>query len=190
MPKHDLTGRGTARGDDSVHAAYEREGPEAFYRLHGADYRNPHEHIVREVLLRAVETWKPDLSAVLDLACGSGEVTLALRELGATVEGADPYTGAAYLARTGSQALPLSFENVEWGALAGHKYSLIACSFALHLAVESRLPVLCYALSRLAPELLVITPLKRPQIKPAWSWNLTGEILHERVRARLYRSSG
>jgi SAM-dependent methyltransferase len=186
MPKHDLAGRGTARGEDAITAAYRREGPEAFYRRHGADYRNPHEHIVRAVLERALESWKPDLSAVLDLACGSGEATLVLREHGAEVEGADPYTGEAYLARTGSKALALSFESVEWGALTGRKFSLVVCSFALHLAEPSRLPVLCYALGRLTTMLIVITPLKRPLIRPEWGWTLSDEILHERVRARLY----
>ena len=185
MPRA-LTGRGTARGDDAIRAAYERVGPEEFYRLHGADYRNPHEHIVRAILAQAVAAWQLDLSRVLDLACGSGEATLVLRELGAIVEGADPFTGAAYLARTGTPALPLSFENIAWGALAGQRFSLIVCSFALHLLEESRLPTLCYALSRLSPALIVVTPLKRPQIKPAWGWSLEAEILDQRVRARLY----
>ena len=185
MPR-DLTGRGTARGEAAIRAAYEREGPEEFYRRHGGDYRNPHEHIVQAILVQAVAAWRLDLGRVLDLACGSGEATMALRELGAAVEGTDPFTGDAYLARTGARALPLSFENVAWGALAGQQFSLIVCSFALHLLEESRLPALCYALSRISPALLVITPIKRPQIKPAWSWTLTGELLHERVRARLY----
>jgi 2-polyprenyl-3-methyl-5-hydroxy-6-metoxy-1,4-benzoquinol methylase len=185
MPR-DLTGRGTARGEAAIRAAYEREGPEEFYRRHGSDYRNPHEHIVRAILVQAMSAWRPDLSRVLDLACGSGEVTMVLRELGASVEGADPFTGNAYLARTGSPAMPLSFENVAWGALAEQRFSLIVCSFALHLLEESRLPALCYALSRISPALLVVTPLKRPQIKPAWGWILAHELLDQRVRARLY----
>ncbi|MDB5074903.1 MAG: hypothetical protein JWO42_1082 [Chloroflexi bacterium] len=189
MGKQIRTGRGTARGEEAIRAAYEREGPEEFYRQHGADYRNPHESIVRAVLTRAVETWQPDLSAVLDLACGSGEAALALREHGAVVEGADPFTGEAYLARTGDEVLPLSFEAIAQGALAGRSYSLIVCSFALHLEEKSRLPKLCYTLSRLAPALIVLTPHKRPTIAPAWGWVLTDEILHERVRARLYAST-
>jgi SAM-dependent methyltransferase len=188
MGKQSRTGRGSSRGEDAIRAAYEREGPEEFYRRHGADYRNPHESIVRAVLSRAVDAWQPDLSAVLDLACGSGEVALALRERGATVEGADPYTGEAYLARTGDEALPLSFEAIAQGALAERRYSLIVCSFALHLEERSRLPVLCYSLSSLAPALIVLTPHKRPHIAPAWGWLLEDEILHERVRARLYAS--
>jgi SAM-dependent methyltransferase len=189
MPKQNHRGRGSARGEDAVRAAYARVGPEQFYRQHGADYRNPHEPIVLPVLDRAVESWHPDLSAVLDLACGSGEATLALRAHGASVEGADPFTGAAYLARTGDEALPLSFEAIAQGALAGRRYSLIVCSFALHLAERSRLPLLCYTLSGLAPALIVLTPHKRPHIEPAWGWAQIDEALHERVRARLYASA-
>ncbi len=185
MPR-DLTGRGTARGEAAIRAAYVREGPEEFYRRHGGDYRNPHEHIVQAILAQAAAAWPLDLSRVLDLACGSGEVTMALRELGAAVEGVDPFTGDAYLARTGTPALSLSFENIAWGSLAGQQFSLIVCSFALHLLEESRLPSLCYALSRLSPALLVVTPLKRPQVKPSWGWILVDELLYQRVRARLY----
>lgn len=180
------SGRGLARGEEAIRNAYAREGSEAFYRRHGAEYRNPHEHIVRAVLERAVALWRPDLSAVLDLACGSGEVTLALRERGALVTGIDPFTGDAYLSRTGSIALPWNFAQIAEGVLAGSRYSLIVCSFALHLAERSRLPALCYALSTLAPAMLVLTPHKRPVIDPSWGWALRGELLHERVRARLY----
>jgi SAM-dependent methyltransferase len=190
MAKRDCADRGAARGEDAIRAAYEREGPDAFYRLHGADYRNPHEHIVRGVLAHAVEAWQCNLSAVLDLACGSGEATLALREHGALVVGADPFTGAAYLARTGSAALPLSFEQIARGDLAGQTYSLIVCSFALHLLERSRLPALCLALSQLSPALLVVTPHKRPAIEAAWGWTLREEILQDRVRARLYARAG
>lgn len=187
MPR-DLSGRGTARGEEAIRAGYEREGPAAFYQRHGADYRNPHEAILREVLDMALASWQPDLSRVLDLACGSGEVTLALHERSGVVEGVDPYTSAAYLARTGLQAVPYSFEQIAWGALAGRHYSLIVCSFALHLLEESRLPAFSYALSRLAPALLVVTPLKRPRLLPAWGWLEQGEILHRRVRARYYQA--
>jgi SAM-dependent methyltransferase len=178
--------RDAERGDQAIRNAYAREGPQEFYRRHGATYRNPHEPILREILALALEAWRPDLSAVLDLACGSGEVTLALRERGAGVQGADPYTGGAYRARTGGEVLPLSFEHIAAGALDEQRYSLIVCAFALHLVERSRLPALCYALSQLAPALLVITPHKRPHIEASWGWSLQEELLHRRLRARLY----
>jgi hypothetical protein len=127
---------------------------------------------------------------VLDLAAGSGEVTLALRELGATrVDGVDPYTADAYLARTGNSVERLTFEDVAAGALAGRHYSLVVCSFALHLCEPSRLPAVCQQLSLVGDALLILTPHKRPVIKSEWGWTLVGELVVERVRARMYRSS-
>lgn len=168
---------------------YEKHGVRGYYQEFGAAYRNPHELAVRQALHAAVATWALDLSRVLDLACGSGEVTLALREVGAgQIDGVDPYTAQAYRARTGASAEPLSFEAVAAGALDGRRYSLIVCSYALHLLAPSRLPRLAYQLSRLAPALLVLTPHKRPDLRPEWGWRLAGELRVERVRVRAYRA--
>jgi hypothetical protein len=127
---------------------------------------------------------------VLDLAAGSGEVTLALRELGAArVDGVDPFTFGAYLSRTGQPAERLTFEDVAAGALAGRHYSLVVCSFALHLLEPSRLPAVCQQLSMVSDALLVLTPHKRPVIRREWGWDLVGEVVVERVRARMYGTS-
>ncbi len=173
----------------SIRGEYERGGTTEFYRRHGSRYRNPHEPVVARVLGEAVKTWALDLERVLDLACGSGEVTLALERLGAgTVVGVDPFTGAAYRRRTGRSAERISFEDIAAGALAARRFSLIVCSFALHLLEPSRLPTVAYQLSRVSDSLLVLTPHKRPAIKPAWGWTLAGELVLERVRARLHRA--
>lgn len=173
-----------------IRTEYERRGVRGFYAESGADYRNPHEPHLRRCIARAVELWRPDLSHVLDLAAGSGEVTLALRELGADrVDGVDPFTFEAYLARTGAAAERLTFEDVAAGALAARRYSLVACSFALHLVEPSRLPAVCQQLALVSDALLVLTPHKRPVIGPEWGWELVGEQVIERVRARMYRTS-
>src|SRR3954469_3992081 len=104
--------------EDAVRPLYERHGVEGYYAQFGDQYRNPHEQRIRAALHAAVEAWQPDLTRVLDLACGSGEATLALRGLGANaIEGVDPYTSAAYQARTGQPAETLSFEAIAAGAL-------------------------------------------------------------------------
>ena len=187
--------RGTSSPEIAAPAAirnrYAATGVDAFYRVEGASYRNPHEPALRRCLTSACSLWQLDLVRVLDLACGSGEATLALRALGCLgVEGVDPYTGMAYRARTGQEALPLNFAEVAAGALDGQCYSLIVCSFALHLAEPSRLPLLAARLAALAPALLVLTPHKRPHLHPAWGWQLRDEFVQERVRARLYDRSG
>src|SRR5690348_15623900 len=127
--------------DCSIRSAYERHGAEKFYEQFGRDYRNPHEPIIARSLKVAQREWSLDLSNVLDLAAGSGEVTLALRELGAgAIHGIDPFTYEAYEQRTGQPAERLTFADIAAGALEGQRYSLIVGSFALHLCELSRLP--------------------------------------------------
>lgn len=175
---------------ESVRARYERHGAAAYYREHAADYVNPHEPEIGHALGLARSKWALDLSHVLDLACGGGEATLALRALGAAcIDGCDPYLFDLYQRRTGTPAERFSFEEIAAGALAGRGYSLIVCSFALHLAEPSRLAAVCYQLSLASPALLVLTPHKRPLLRPEWGWRLEGEFVWARVRTRLYRSA-
>jgi SAM-dependent methyltransferase len=174
---------------DAIRPMYDEFGSIGYYKRFGAAYRNPHEPIIVRLIQQAVTDYALDTSRVLDLACGSGEMTMALRAVGATeVVGVDPFTGEAYHARTGQTALPYTFEQIGEGVLADEQFSLIVCSFALHLADDSRLPVLCYQLSRIAAVLVVITPIKRPHIEEAWGWTMEAEVMLERVRLRLYRS--
>jgi 2-polyprenyl-3-methyl-5-hydroxy-6-metoxy-1,4-benzoquinol methylase len=178
--KHDPT-------PPSIRAAYEAHGARDFYREHGGEYANPHAEVVHALVGDALDTWRPDTARVLDLAAGAGEATLALRARGATqIDAVDPYTADAYRRATGAACEPLSFEQIEAGALGERRWSLIVCSFALHLAESSRLPTLCWQLARHAPCLLILTPHKRPVIEAAWGWTLRGELLRDRVRARLY----
>ena len=172
----------------AIRAAYEEFGAEQYYRRFGADYRNPHEEIVRSVIRSSVERNSLDLTAVLDLACGSGEVTRLVRELGAArVDGVDPFTGEAYFRATGQKAEAWSFEDVAAGALAGRRYSLTVCSFALHLADASRLPLVAWQLAQVSEALLVVTPHKRPDLRVSWGWELVDEVLIDRVRGRCHR---
>ena len=175
----------------SIRAQYERHGAEAYYRKHAKDYANPHEPEVVHALGLARSKWDLDLTRVLDLAAGGGEATLALRGLGAArVEGCDPYLFELYERRTGTPAERFSFEDVAGGALAGRAYSLVVCSFALHLVEPSRLPAVCYQLGVVSPALLVLTPHKRPDVRAGWGWALAGEFVWARVRTRLYTSTG
>lgn len=172
----------------ALRCQYEQHGVENYYAQFGVEYRNPHEPIIAEVLREAVSRWSPDISSVLDLACGSGEISLALRELGAEhIDGIDPFTGEAYLARTGKHAEAFRFEDVAAGALSERRYSLVACSFAMHLLEESWLPSLLFQLGEISDSLLILTPHKRPELKAEWGWILQDEFMIERVRARLYR---
>lgn len=171
----------------SIRGEYAARGVAKFYAEEGQSYRNPHEVSARFALAQAVKKWRLDLSRVLDLACGSGEMTLELRDLGAgEIEGVDPFTGDAYRERIGRDAAGVSFEQIAAGALAGRRYSLIVCSYALHLVEPSRLPGLLAALGELSSTLLILSPHKRPRLDPAWGWRLVDEIYPQRVRTRLY----
>ena len=176
--------------DLSIRGEYERLGPDEYYRRHGVDYRNPHEHAIARALRIAAGRWSPDLSHVLDLACGSGEATLVLRSLGAgDITGIDPYTFDAYHRRIGQAADRLTFDDIAAGALMSRRFSLIVCSFALHLCEESRLPRVAMQLAMIAPAMWIVTPHKRPRLQPAWGWVDVEEFVVERVRVRLHAST-
>lgn len=173
----------------AIRKGYEEFSVQGFYEKFGDEYRNPHEPAIQKVLSEAVKKWQLDLQKVLDLACGSGEVTLVLKSLGTTnIDGIDPYTYNAYLKRTGQQAETYTFEEIASGVLADRDYSLIVCSFALHLVTGSRLPLLLYQLSLIADTMVIITPHKRPELKEEWGWICLDEITSDRVRARLFQT--
>ena len=179
-----------SESERAIREEYAEFGPEEFYQSHGSEYRNPHEQAIRSTLTHCHKRWSLDLTNVLDLACGSGEVTLAVRDLGTGhVDGIDPYTAAAYRQRTGQDALQLSFAQIAAGEWDQRQYSLIICSYALHLLEPSRLPVLLQRLAQCAPGLLVLSPHKRPVIKSDCGWRLLDEAYHQRVRARLFASA-
>jgi SAM-dependent methyltransferase len=178
----------TAGEEAAIRSAYERYGVAGFYQRFGDTYRNPHEAAIRTALPLALTRWDLALDRVLDLACGSGEITLALQELGcSSIDGIDPYTYQAYAERTGRTAERYTFEQIAAGALAGRAYDTIVCSFALHLLALSRLPALAAQLSLIGDALLVLTPHKRPQLLPEWGWSCVDELIVERVRVRYYR---
>ena len=168
------------------------EGADGWYRESGSSYRNPHEDAIVEVLGLAVSWWPSVFAAqVLDLSCGSGEVTLGLMAAGLPIErisACDPYTGEAYRTRVGRACEGYSFADVANGALDGRTYSGVVCSYALHLCEPSWLPLVCHALASVSPSLVIVTPHKRPEIPPSLGWELTDD--HRdvalRVRLRLY----
>lgn len=169
----------------AIRNEYEKHSVNGFYEKFGDEYRNPHESAIIKVLQLAAAKWPLDFNKVLDLACGSGEVTLALKSLGCSnIDGIDPYTGNAYFNRTNQAAETYTFEDIAAGIISDRSYSLIVCSFAMHLVNSSRLPLLSYQLSLIADSMIIVTPHKRPELKPEWGWTCLDEIAVDRVRAR------
>jgi SAM-dependent methyltransferase len=207
----ELTGAvGERENDDrAIRNAYAThlDGADGFYREFGHEYRNPHENGVVAMVAR-IPTMYPELdlqtTSVLDLACGSGEVTLALLDaklgLPAThITACDPYTAAAFAARTkthrvttpGLLAKPWSFADIANGALGEQHFDVIVCAYALHLCEPSWLPAVCMALATASERLVIITPHKRPEIEPWWGWSLREEYRDPayRIRLRAYEAT-
>jgi len=166
----------------SIRGYYESLGVDRYYAIHGSEYRNPHEQQVRTLLQQAEEEGLIG-NKVLDLCCGSGEVTCALP--GHDITGVDPYTSEAYRKRTGKECLPLSFLDIAQGRLQG-QWDTIVCSFALHLCPESLLPQVLWQLRQVATTLVVITPHKRPDCDGKMGWVLVEERKIEKVTMKVY----
>merc|ERR1712130_527972 len=158
---------------------------------------------LKKMLFHKHNKWtsKIDFSFILDLCCGSGEMTLFLkkylqkyhRQIPIRIDGLDPHTHDAYLERTGQKAHRFNFEDIQngilWEILKGEEvYSLIVCCYALHLCELSRLSSVCYCLSMVGRHLLIVTPHKRPVIERSMGWNLLCESVDQKVRVRLYES--
>jgi hypothetical protein len=147
----------------AIRNGYAEMGVDAFYRSSGGQYQNPHYPYLRQ-LLHQNES-RIDYSTSLDFCCGSGEVSQALSELGyLNTEGCDPFTQKAYLERMQKPCLEFSFEEVIQGKLAGKQYTSIICSFAMHLCPQKQLYPLVQQLLSCSPQLIIITPHKRPDL--------------------------
>lgn len=187
--RHERDAHATVQAMSGSRKWYE-DGIAEHYSAYGPSYQNPHEPVLAACVKRACATWPLDLSNVLDLAAGSGELTRALLAVDqkATILGADPFTCEAYRRHTSPTCEQMSFEEIAAGSLRGRSFSLIGCSFAMHLCPISLLPQLCLELAQCSPALLIFTPHKRPVIKETWGWTIVGEFVEQRVRARLYAS--
>lgn len=170
-----------------IRREYDRLGPDAFYQQYGSTYANPHAGIVRALVRDVAREQSLDLTHCLDLAAGAGEATLGLLDAGAArIDAIDPYTHVAFERSIGRPCEQVTFEQVAQGVLRGRQWSVIVCSFAMHLVERSRLPGLCIELAALTGVLLIVTPHKRPIISSDWGWQLRYESIRDRVRARVY----
>lgn len=80
-----------------------------------------------------------------------------------------------------------SFEDIAGGILAGRRYSIVVCSFSLHLCDPSYLTTCCRSLAQSCANLVIITPHKRPEITEAMGWRLVSDIRDAEWRVRLRR---
>lgn len=180
--------------------AYGEKGVEGFYKENGVSYRNPHFTSIVKVLQVMIRKHVELINGVsspvrfLDLACGSGEASIAFKgicdilSIDTEIVGVDPFTAKAFEDRTGMKALVYTFQDISDGCLSSHSFDICICSFALHLLDDSKLFSTLYELASICTTLIVLTPHKRPLIKQTYGWDLIDEIVVERVRGRLYKS--
>ena len=174
----------------SVHSKYKEHGVKNFYKWFYDEYKNPHEPIIKKSLLYINDNWKIDFNNVLDLACGTGEITRIMIDLGYNnIEGVDAYSCDYYNKQTNKTCKPISFDGIIKGDLDNKKYTTIICSFALHLLEPSKLPIFLYKLSEISKQLLIISPHKKPEIKEEWGWTIENEITIDKVRIRLFNNN-
>lgn len=169
-----------------IRLEYQKTGVNQFYKTHADSYRNPHESCVVSLIQSIIPLWNLNLTNVLDLSCGSGEATLPLLDFGASVQGIDPFTCHSYQKRTKQLAEKMTFDDICKGSLDDRNYSMIVCSYAIHLLERSKLPLLLYKLSEISKQLLIISPTKT---NIQHYWTLKNKSKNSYSKAFLYESN-
>lgn len=176
----------------SVRQGYEELGIEGYYIKHSNNYSNPHikniEHLINQYTsMYSIGT------KILDMCCGSGEVTKILTEQYENkgdskfeIGGMDPFTYNQYETNTGNRCIRASFKDIATGALDNKQYNTIFCSYALHLCELSMLHTVLYKLSLICSKLIIITPHKRPDLHDNIYFKQECEIEYNRTKLRAY----
>lgn len=165
-----------------IRKMYETKGVCAFYKEYANSYTNPHQKYIEHHLSTHL---KPFINgSVLDLCCGSGEVTNAIQQFENVthIEGTDLYTSQLYKNNTQCTSTNLSFDDILNHGLPS-QYDTIICSFALHLCPNSKLPIVLWRLAQSSNTLIILTPHKNPVINKFWK--LENEF-RDQIRSRVY----
>lgn len=170
--------------ETSIRKKYEELGVDDFYKQNKMTYQNPHEMKIDILISSFMKNRNKDIK-ILDLCCGSGEITRSLIKNGFNnIQGLDPYTNKLYEEKTNKPCFNLDFKDLANGKLL-EKFDIIICSFALHLAEISLLPNILYNLSLISKELIILTPHKKPEIKDFFE--LKNETYIDKIRLREYK---
>lgn len=153
---------------------YKNVGVERYYQQNGANYVNPHKYDIERLIKKKLHPKNKFIGQehrILDLACGSGEITLVLKQLGYNnITGIDPYTHLKYEEMTGLKCRQLNFVDIVNGELDEERYHIVIISYALHLVKESMLHSFCQKLAQMSKQLIIISPHKFPVMKEHFGW--------------------
>lgn len=169
----------------SVRLGYEEFGIEEYYKIYKDTYKNPKSKIVSELVSYGEQYWGYG-NKVLDLCCGSGEVTLSLKG-DKEILGFDPYTYELYEKNTHKRCIIGDFDTILSGGLNVYRFDTIICSFALHLCEESKLSYVLWQLSLICDKLVIITPHKRPECEGS-AFRLIDSYRKDKCTIKLYYS--
>ncbi len=89
--------------NESVREGYQKLGVEDYYKEKALTYSNPHEIKIEKLMNIFFNKYMKlnEDSKILDLCCGSGEITRVLENLGCkNIKGLDPFTSELYKSKT------------------------------------------------------------------------------------------
>ena len=148
-----------------MYVNYQKYGVENYYKNHGESYKNPHFQNLAYIFPKILKEIpiNPEAS-ILDLACGSGEITQLLIKNGhnpSKIKGMDPYTSKNYEKTTGLTCLEKSFQDIIRGDLSEVHFDVIVCSYAVHLMKDEELFGFFTELASMTPRFIVISPNRK-----------------------------
>jgi 2-polyprenyl-3-methyl-5-hydroxy-6-metoxy-1,4-benzoquinol methylase len=125
-------------------------------------------------------------ASILDLACGSGEITGLLVKHGYTatnITGMDPYTHKTYTANTGCKCLEYTFHDLISGQIQDLQFDCVVCSYAVHLIDKDGLYGFMSELASLTGHFVVLTHMRKFEVKH-YMWRLDKELYfpHEKIK--------
>lgn len=170
--------------EKGIRDEYTKYGVDKFYKMNKTSYINPHLiniHLVIDWILTKI-----NISSIIDLAAGTGEVTSYLAKNGITdAIGIDPYLSETYEKNTGNECLNLSFQDIAIDGI-NHSAQTIICSYALHLCPKSYFNQLMFNLSLNCEYFILISPSKYPIITNYFE--LIDDIIINRTHCKIFKS--
>lgn len=150
---------------NAIRLKYEENGVAGYYSQFATQYINPHFEYIKALLIKNQP--KLDYTKGLDFCAGNGEVSQVWQALGYTdFVGSDCFTFESYEKNLGISCFKYSFEDIVKSKFVfPHHFSVIVCSFAMHLCPEKWLFSLVNNLFLYTDVVAIITPHKRPQLE-------------------------
>ena len=167
----------------------QHSSPTEFY-LTCKKYKNPHANKFYEIIKRVID-WLPfnmqtSIEPILDLACGSGEVTRALLRYGIdNVIGIDPYLHEQYATITKRTVYDYSFEDIYLEKVLLEKYSIVFCAYALHLC--SHVDKILEVLKKYTEYLCIITPHGLPIVSEESGWQRIISFKYANIKVYIFQ---